>query len=106
MYNFLYLVYYSIRISETLMEGCSSSISLNDLTEQFQNWRYKEFPEYATDLNIHNDRLQTLTLDKFGGLKIKCEAFLEQLLQINRDDLTSSDQASYDVLNDFFDNLH
>ena len=91
-----------IRISETLMEGCSSSsISLKDLTEQFQNWRYKEFPEYATDLNIHNDRLQTLTLDKFDGLKLKCEAFLEQLLQINRDDLTSSDQASFDVLNDF-----
>ena len=76
---------------------------LQALFIEFQNWRVKEFPEYATTAEVHehNDRLETLSLERFKIRKQKCNEFLAQLNTIKRETLINPDQASYDILEDY-----
>ena len=76
---------------------------LQKLIDEFQNWRFEEFPEYATlaDFHLYNDRLETLTLVKFDERLKKCESMLNHLYTIDKDGLDSVEEANFNMLEDF-----
>ena len=81
----------------------SANMLLKALIDEFQNWRFQEFPEHATvsGLHVYNYQLGTLTLDKFTEHKMKCEAILAQLHSIGKERLDSLDQANYELFEDY-----
>ena len=80
-----------------------ADINMQAIIDEFQNWRFEEFPEYATlaDFHLYNDRLETLTLEKCEKRLLKCKTILDRLYSIEKDLLSDTEIANFDLLEDF-----
>lgn len=80
-----------------------ANLLLQTLIEEFEIWRFEEYPEYATkaDCHLYNDRLETLTMAKFEDRKVKCESMLIRLYSIEKERLHNVEIANFDLLEDY-----
>ncbi|XP_045130030.1 uncharacterized protein LOC123515488 isoform X2 [Portunus trituberculatus] len=69
-----------------LMTSASPHADLLTLTQDYWDWKIREFPQFATRLGIKDDHaahLDTLDMQHLQGRKAKCEEFLQRAHDID-----------------------
>ncbi|XP_063876034.1 uncharacterized protein LOC135108999 [Scylla paramamosain] len=77
-----------------LMTSASPHADLLALTQDYWDWKIREFPQFATKLGIKDDsaaHLDTLDVQHLQGRKAKCEEFLQRAHDIDAASLSPED---------------
>ncbi|XP_053402444.1 uncharacterized protein LOC123548403 [Mercenaria mercenaria] len=75
---------------------------LNEIVEDFWEWRMKNNPEFASNVGDHRytDKVEDYSLEAFEGRKMDMDGFLKRLSYVNKDSLSHGERVTFDVLKD------
>lgn len=79
--------------------GNGASIALNRLFDQYKEYQFRTYPEYATYNGYHayNDQLMDLSAEAGNVYADSIAGFLEALEAVGRESLPSEEQVHYDL---------
>nr|XP_022343173.1 uncharacterized protein LOC111136546 isoform X1 [Crassostrea virginica] len=85
-----------------LQKGVSLSSTLNDLQQQYGEWRLKRSPEYSTSIGFYkyNDKVETFAYKGFNEEYTKVLNILNHLRTTDYNQLSQREKTDYDIFND------